>query len=295
MALRVASGGVEMRYRQGERRRIGRGAFMALGLRGFTLVELLVVIAIIAILAALLLPVLSRAQYNAKTTTCRSNERQQILALVLYTDNDGVYPPYYWGTNSWQDFIGIPRFVMEGSGANSITRCPLNKGYRWADGTVHYPDGPAYAYNNGGILGLILYTPPLGLGGAGTGVGGGALQRATKSSEVVAPSALLALGDGADRSPDPGWDGYLASGFFEPYMKHDQRINNGQPLPAGFVKDQPSYQSHHGRFNRAYADGHVETEDFNRALNDSDDYWRRYNIDNLAHQDLWLQASQLRL
>jgi prepilin-type N-terminal cleavage/methylation domain-containing protein/prepilin-type processing-associated H-X9-DG protein len=255
----------------------------------FTLIELLVVIAIIAILASLLLPALSQGKYAAKTTMCRSNERQQILAVMLYVDNQGVYPPFAIGTNIWQDFINIQR-----NGPGSVGLCPLSKGYRWDDGTIHYPDGPGYAYNNGGILGLILYDPPLGLAGAGKGVS--APLRPTKSSEVVAPSELLALGDGADRSPDPSWDGYLASGCFEPYTLHDQRINNGQPPPAkALTKDQPSYKSHNGRFNRAYADGHVETENFNLPLNDSDDYWRRYNIDNQAHRDLWLQASRLGL
>ena len=46
--------------------------------------------------------------------------------------------------------------------------------------------------------------------------------------------------------------------------------------------------NHRGRFNRAYADGHLETEDFNKPLDDSDTYWRRYNADNQAHRDLLL-------
>jgi len=153
--------------------------------RGFTLIELLVVIAIIAVLAAILLPVVWKARENARQTHCVSNLHQLAVALKAYwqeyraypppphvvitndVDGDGIFDPGDGDQAEWRG--GLSALVPDFISTSKILICPDDKDATSRAVAVQAKNyssynGPPYVLDpaTGYLVPDFTYEPPSG-------------------------------------------------------------------------------------------------------------------------------------
>jgi prepilin-type N-terminal cleavage/methylation domain-containing protein/prepilin-type processing-associated H-X9-DG protein len=243
---------------------------------GFTLIELLVVIAIIAILAALLLPSLSRARERAQAISCLDNTRQLGLACQLYTDDHDSLLPY----NLWMN-ASSPRTninwvnnvmtweVLDSDNTNTatITGASLGLYNGGQTGIFHCPSDHALsaAQSEAGWSARIRsYSMNAMVGNVGTLLVNGVntknpgYKQFLNTTQIPRPAEIFVF---LDEHPDSIDDGY----FLDKDAVAVNGANNAISAAAAEWTDLPA-SSHNQSAAFSFADGHAS---LHRWLNSS--------------------------
>lgn len=212
----------------------------------FTLVELLVVLSIIAVLAALMFPVLAGARAKGRQASCASNLKQLALADGMYAgDNDGVFAPAAPGF-----FTGDDRrwFGVRGAGGRFEPRDgPLVPYLRDSGALRRCPEFPVTAGFDQGTGGYLYNY--LAVGGRVWRLGyvPEAFDQGMREAELPRPAETAMFCDGAI---DIG-GGLAEYGLMEPPPPVAARI------PGATALDPVVHFRHQGRANVVFVDGHV--------------------------------------
>jgi prepilin-type processing-associated H-X9-DG protein len=266
----------------------------------FTLVELLVVIAMIAILAALLLPTLSRAKSAADSAVCKSNLRQLLVGMNIYLQESKVYPGQTppeafrelvpvlrapWPSDNLTNLATGDATLRYLGPRQSLWACPgynRIRGVFLGDWGNFGGNGASYGYNGWGQTDSNEKNH--GLGADNTD---GLNWQAVRESQVLKPSDMIAFGDSV---PAVDWVNWSAT-----WVRGDSRLSNGilplwgfpitSYLNQGLAPTTPVERAfdkrHGGRWNIGFCDGHVDNLrrqnifDFRRA-----DQMKRWNREN---------------
>lgn len=207
--------------------------------KAFTLIELLVVIAIIAILAAILIPVLSQAKQRAWTTQCLSNLRQVCIGMKMFADDNGeLYAEsggdIYWnntdattGKASWMQ--QIITYTMNTNAYNCPGNVQLPPAMR---GPFNYFNGDRAAYLDNNSFGSL------------------------KANNIRYPSAYVISGDTCGIPDQTGGEG--TGHTFDPLdADKDDYVQNCIGGPTNGTPFE-LWQVHSSGQNVAFVDGHVK-------------------------------------
>ena len=206
--------------------------------RAFTLIELLVVIAIIAILAGLLLPVLSRAKAAGLRAACLSNHRQLTTAWKLYADDNGGRLVENGAANS-DNWIYSNPSMKTATGATNLLSIMNSKLFAYCPnvGIYHCPAATPYL----GLSPAVVQVRNVSLSGQMGGTAGIDIiyPPNIKEGDILypPPSQAFTFIDEAPASID---DGYFAI---------DVASHLWQNFPAIW---------HNSGCNLSFADGHAE-------------------------------------
>ena len=238
--------------------------------RGFTLIELLVVVAIISLLAALLLPALTRAKNAARLTQCRNNLRQIGLGLAMYVGDTATYPyeaVFITSPPSFTLWAGALEPYTSSAWTNALYRCPSNRGANVDPNSLVTKSGfplsiGSYGYNAVGMS-PPPGAPPLGLGDLFTPSDPTWVKRAVREDEVLVPSDMIGFADTAMEFFYllPPWS--VLNNHFEPTIAHNPGVNV------------------------QFCDGHVSYFRLSDYLAPTDSSRRRWNKDNQPHPETW--------